>query len=92
MRILKSRLLEREREEREAALAKERGVDAIIAQGTEAGGHTGEISSVVLWPEVIDAVGPERPSFGELVHTIRNLTGSRSLIVHVPSGEAGSTN
>ena len=34
--------------------------------------------------EVIDAVGPERPTFNELVHTIRNLTGSRSLIVHVP--------
>jgi NAD(P)H-dependent flavin oxidoreductase YrpB (nitropropane dioxygenase family) len=34
------------------------GVDYIVAQGTEAGGHTGEISSVVLWPEVIEAVGP----------------------------------
>ena len=34
--------------------------------------------------EVIDAVGPERPAFGELVHTIRNLVGSRSRIVHVP--------
>ena len=32
------------------------GVDLIIAQGTEGGGHTGEIGSVVLWPEVIDAV------------------------------------
>jgi len=38
---------------------KENGVDIIVAQGTEAGGHTGEISSVVLWPEVIDAVGPD---------------------------------
>jgi NAD(P)H-dependent flavin oxidoreductase YrpB (nitropropane dioxygenase family) len=34
------------------------GVDVIIAQGTEGGGHTGEIGSVVLWPEVIDAVHP----------------------------------
>jgi len=34
--------------------------------------------------EVIDAVGPERPTFDELVHTIRNLTGSRSLVIHVP--------
>ena len=34
------------------------GVDIIIAQGTEGGGHTGEIGSVVLWPEVIDAVAP----------------------------------
>jgi len=34
------------------------GVDIIIAQGTEGGGHTGEVGSVVLWPEVIDAVAP----------------------------------
>jgi NAD(P)H-dependent flavin oxidoreductase YrpB (nitropropane dioxygenase family) len=34
------------------------GVDIIIAQGYEGGGHTGEIGSVVLWPEVIDAVAP----------------------------------
>jgi NAD(P)H-dependent flavin oxidoreductase YrpB (nitropropane dioxygenase family) len=37
---------------------KEAGVDIIVAQGTEGGGHTGEIGSVVLWPEVIDAVSP----------------------------------
>ena len=34
------------------------GVDIIIAQGTEGGGHTGDVGSVVLWPEVIDAVAP----------------------------------
>jgi NAD(P)H-dependent flavin oxidoreductase YrpB (nitropropane dioxygenase family) len=37
---------------------KAAGVDIIIAQGTEGGGHTGEIGSLVLWPEVIDAVAP----------------------------------
>jgi NAD(P)H-dependent flavin oxidoreductase YrpB (nitropropane dioxygenase family) len=37
---------------------KDAGVDIIIAQGHEGGGHTGEIGSVVLWPEVIDAVAP----------------------------------
>ena len=37
---------------------KAAGVDFIIAQGTEGGGHTGEIGSMVLWPEVIDAVAP----------------------------------
>lgn len=37
---------------------KEAGVDIVIAQGTEGGGHTGEIGSMVLWPEVIDAVAP----------------------------------
>ena len=36
----------------------EQGVDIIVAQGTEAGGHTGEIATMVLWPEVVDAVAP----------------------------------
>lgn len=31
------------------------GVDMIIAQGTEAGAHTGDISSLVLLPQVVDA-------------------------------------
>ena len=39
----------------------ERGVDVMIAQGTEAGGHTGEISTMVLVPEVVDTVGPDVP-------------------------------
>ena len=43
---------------KQARAHKEAGVDIIIAQGTEGGGHTGEIGSVVLWPEVIDAVAP----------------------------------
>ncbi|MEY2469428.1 MAG: hypothetical protein QOF21_2126 [Actinomycetota bacterium] len=34
------------------------GVDIIVAQGHEAGGHTGEIASMVLLPEVVDAVAP----------------------------------
>ena len=34
------------------------GVDLIVAQGTEAGGHTGEVSTMVLVPEVVDAVAP----------------------------------
>ena len=33
------------------------GVDVIVAQGYEAGGHTGEIASMVLIPEIVDAVG-----------------------------------
>jgi NAD(P)H-dependent flavin oxidoreductase YrpB (nitropropane dioxygenase family) len=34
------------------------GADLIVAQGGEAGGHTGEISTMVLVPEVVDAVAP----------------------------------
>lgn len=33
------------------------GVELIIAQGSEAGGHTGEIGTMVLIPEIVDAVG-----------------------------------
>ena len=40
------------------------GVDIIVAQGYEAGGHTGEIASMVLTPEVVDAVGSDVPVLG----------------------------
>jgi NAD(P)H-dependent flavin oxidoreductase YrpB (nitropropane dioxygenase family) len=43
---------------RQARKHAEAGIDIVIAQGSEAGGHTGEIGSTVLWPEVIDAVAP----------------------------------
>ena len=36
----------------------EAGVDVIVAQGSEAGGHTGEIGTMVLVPDVVDAVAP----------------------------------
>ncbi|MEV4332702.1 nitronate monooxygenase [Streptomyces sp. NPDC049597] len=36
----------------------EAGIDVVVAQGYEAGGHTGEIASMVLTPEVADAVAP----------------------------------
>ena len=32
------------------------GVDAIIAEGTESGGHVGEMTTMALVPQVIDAV------------------------------------
>lgn len=37
------------------------GVDIVVAQGHEAGGHTGEIATMVLVPEVVDAVGARAP-------------------------------
>jgi NAD(P)H-dependent flavin oxidoreductase YrpB (nitropropane dioxygenase family) len=36
------------------------GVDILVAQGTEAGGHCGEVSTMVLVPEVIKAIKPIR--------------------------------
>lgn len=41
---------------RHAVKAAEAGCDVIIAQGTEAGGHTGTVASVALWPQCVDAV------------------------------------
>src|SRR6478735_199283 len=37
------------------------GVDLIVAQGTEAGGHCGEVSTLVVVPEVIDAINDAVP-------------------------------
>jgi NAD(P)H-dependent flavin oxidoreductase YrpB (nitropropane dioxygenase family) len=34
------------------------GVDIIIAQGGEGGGHCGEVGSIVLWPQVVAEVAP----------------------------------
>lgn len=34
------------------------GADVVVAQGTEAAGHTGDISTLVLVPQVVDAVAP----------------------------------
>jgi NAD(P)H-dependent flavin oxidoreductase YrpB (nitropropane dioxygenase family) len=36
----------------------EAGVDVLIAQGMEAGGHTGQITSMVLWPQIVDLAAP----------------------------------
>ncbi|GAC1604499.1 MAG: nitronate monooxygenase family protein [Acidimicrobiales bacterium] len=43
----------------EAAVAA--GCDLIIAQGTEAGGHTGTVATMPLVPQVVDAVGDQVP-------------------------------
>jgi NAD(P)H-dependent flavin oxidoreductase YrpB (nitropropane dioxygenase family) len=34
------------------------GVDIIIAQGGEGGGHCGDVGSIVLWPQVVKEVAP----------------------------------
>jgi nitronate monooxygenase/enoyl-[acyl-carrier protein] reductase II len=42
----------------QAEAAAERGVDIIIAQGTESGGYGGVVSTMPLVPQVVDAVAP----------------------------------
>ncbi|MFC8664586.1 NAD(P)H-dependent flavin oxidoreductase [Streptomyces sp. NPDC057199] len=43
---------------RHARKHAEAGIDIVVAQGYEAGGHTGDIASMVLTPEVVEAVDP----------------------------------
>jgi NAD(P)H-dependent flavin oxidoreductase YrpB (nitropropane dioxygenase family) len=42
---------------RHAEKVAEWGVDAVIAQGGEGGGHTGSVPTTLLLPQVVDAVG-----------------------------------
>ncbi|MGW1915279.1 NAD(P)H-dependent flavin oxidoreductase [Streptomyces sp. NPDC002076] len=43
---------------RHARKHQEAGIDIVVAQGYEAGGHTGEIATMVLTPEIVEAVDP----------------------------------
>ena len=42
---------------KQAVAHKEAGLDFVVAQGGEGGGHTGSVGSVVLWPQIVDALG-----------------------------------
>ncbi len=44
-----------------AMQAVEAGCDIVVAQGTEAGGHTGRIATLPLVPQIVDAVGGKVP-------------------------------
>jgi enoyl-[acyl-carrier protein] reductase II len=46
---------------RHAVDAVEAGCDIVVAQGTEAGGHTGRVATMALVPQVVDAVGDRVP-------------------------------
>jgi len=46
---------------RHAVAALASGCDFVVAQGTEAGGHTGLVATMALVPQVVDAVGSQIP-------------------------------
>lgn len=46
---------------RHAVDAVEAGCDLVVAQGTEAGGHTGAVATMPLVPQIVDAVGDRVP-------------------------------
>jgi NAD(P)H-dependent flavin oxidoreductase YrpB (nitropropane dioxygenase family) len=59
------------------------GVDMIVAQGTEAGGHTGEIATMVLVPDVVDAVAPTP------VLAAGGIAGGRQIAAAIALGAEG---
>ncbi len=69
---------------KQAKQHREAGLDFIIAQGTEGGGHTGEVGSMVLWPQIIDAVG-DTP-----VLAAGGIGTGRSILAALSMGAAGT--
>ena len=66
------------------------GVDVIIAQGTEAGGHCGEVSTLVLVPEVLQAL-EETPGGGGIpVLAAGGIVTGRQMAACVAMGAAGA--
>ncbi|MAE96307.1 MAG: monooxygenase, partial [Deltaproteobacteria bacterium] len=57
----------------------EAGVDIVVAQGYEAGGHTGTVSTMVLVPEVVDAVSPTPVLAAGGIGNGRQLTAALAL-------------
>jgi len=55
------------------------GIDIIVAQGYEAGGHTGEVATMVLVPEVVDAVAPVPVLAAGGIGTGRHIAASLAL-------------
>lgn len=61
-----------------AKAAEAAGCDAVIAQGTEAGGHTGRVAGMALIPQVVDAVDIPVIGAGSIVDG-RGLAAALSL-------------
>ena len=68
---------------RHAVKQIEAGVDVLIAQGTEAGGHTGTIATMVLTPEIVDIAG------GRPVLAAGGIASGRQMAAALALGAAG---
>jgi enoyl-[acyl-carrier protein] reductase II len=69
---------------RHAIAAVEAGCDIVVAQGTEAGGHTGQVATIALVPQVVDAVGDRVP-----VVAAGGITDGRGLAASLSLGADG---
>ena len=69
---------------RHAEKVAEWGVDAVIAQGAEGGGHTGTVPTTLLLPQVVDAVGDR-----VLVLGAGGFFSGRGLVAALAYGAAG---
>jgi NAD(P)H-dependent flavin oxidoreductase YrpB (nitropropane dioxygenase family) len=69
---------------RHAEKVAEWGVDAVIAQGAEGGGHTGNVPTTLLLPQVVDAVGDR-----VLVLGAGGFFSGRGLVAALAYGAAG---
>lgn len=64
------------------------GVDLIVAQGTEAGGHCGEVSTLVLIPEVLEAISEAGSNIPVLA--AGGIVTGRQMAACVAMGAAGA--
>lgn len=69
---------------RHAEKVAEWGVDGVIAQGAEGGGHTGSVPTTLLLPQVVDAVGDR-----VLVLGAGGFFSGRGLVAALAYGAAG---
>lgn len=69
---------------RHAIAAVEAGCDIVVAQGTEAGGHTGQIATLALVPQIVDAVGERVP-----VVAAGGISDGRGLVAALGLGADG---
>ena len=67
-----------------AVTAVEAGCDLVVAQGTEAGGHTGQVATMALVPQIVDAVGDRVP-----VVAAGGIFDGRGLAAALTLGAAG---